>query len=111
MTERIRHFHARRMFKQADEHVFVIVRQLLFRLTQRPHCLLIDHKLFLITLFQIVYQSHVSYPAATIELRNMETINHDLHTLAKHLCGCMHKPFIHICTYGVDRGVRAEVYH
>src|SRR6266849_5893042 len=33
----------------------------------------------------------------------MEAINHDLHALAKHLFGCMHKPCIHICTYGVDR--------
>src|SRR5882762_9732533 len=33
----------------------------------------------------------------------MEAINHDLHALAKHLFGCIHKPFIHICTYGVDR--------
>src|SRR2546427_482105 len=33
----------------------------------------------------------------------MEAINHDLHALAKHLFGCMHKPFIHLCTYGVDR--------
>src|SRR6266481_7625895 len=33
----------------------------------------------------------------------MEAINHDLHALTKHLFRCIHKPFIHICTYGVDR--------
>src|SRR3989442_14472963 len=32
----------------------------------------------------------------------MEAINHDLHVLAKYLFGCIHKPFIHICTYAVD---------
>src|SRR6266498_2136313 len=33
----------------------------------------------------------------------MEAIHHDLHALTQHLFGCMHKPFLHICTYGVDR--------
>ncbi len=33
----------------------------------------------------------------------MEAINHDLHSLAQHLFGCIYQPFIHICTYGVDR--------
>jgi uncharacterized protein with NAD-binding domain and iron-sulfur cluster len=31
-----------------------------------------------------------------IQLRHMEAINHDLHALAKHLFGCIHKSFIHI---------------
>ncbi len=38
MTEFISHLQARRMLKQADEPIFVLIRQRLFRLTKRPHC-------------------------------------------------------------------------
>jgi hypothetical protein len=38
MTERLRHCQAQRRRPQADVHVFVRVRSLLFRLTKRPPC-------------------------------------------------------------------------
>src|SRR5438132_257052 len=105
MTEFIRHLQARSMLNKAAKHVFVIVRQLLFRLAKRPPCpfeLAIGFFCYLsCQTFALVLTYAIQ--TATIPLRNMEAIHHDLHALAKHLFGCMHNPCRHICTYGVDR--------
>src|SRR2546423_11499086 len=105
MTEFIRHLQARSMLNKAAKHVFVIVRQLLFRLAKRPPCpfaLAIGFFCYLsCQTFALVLTYAIQ--TATIPLRNMEAIHHDLHALAKHLFGCMHHPCRHICTYGVDR--------
>src|SRR5437660_10984635 len=101
MTEFIRHLQARSMLNKAAKHVFVIVRQLLFRLATRPPCpfeLAIGFFCYLsCQTFALVLTYAIQ--TATIPLRNMEAIHHDLHDRAKHLFVCLHNPSMHIYTY------------
>src|SRR6266446_7383336 len=93
------------MNKKPCEEVFVLVREMVFSLPQRPHhalelLIFFFRELALQTLEFLLAQRIQTF---AIQLRHMKAINHDFNLFAEHLLCGMNKSIIHIGTDSVNR--------